>query len=112
MTVRCISGSVLWNGQVSKSMNTYFRLIKDTIPTGLAAAASGMTEYQIVYRAGGWPAVTGANLQKWAHDALANGDTDIKAATDQEAIDVLEDCGYIRPGDISPRPLVKDMTDD
>ena len=85
MTVRCISGSVLWNGQVSKSM----------------------TEYQLVYPSR--RIVTGERLQMWAHDALANGDTEIEASTDLEAIDVLEDCGFIT---VSTRAPLKDMTDD
>ena len=71
MTVRCISGSAPWNGQVSKSM----------------------TEYQIVYPSR--RIVTGERLQMWADDAFANGDTEIEASSDQEAIDVLEDCGFI-----------------
>ena len=36
MTVRCISGSVLWNGQVSKSMTT----IEKAIALGIKAAAA------------------------------------------------------------------------
>ena len=52
-----------------------------------------MTEYQIVYPS--HRVVTGERLQMWAHDAFANGDTDIEASTDQEAINVLEDCGFI-----------------
>ena len=66
MTVRCISGSVLWNGQVSKSMTTIEKAIALGIKAAAAHSPTSDADYVRVY--GGkylvdrkWPCVD----RKW-----------------------------------------------